>query len=138
MRNGTEAAVGRWPLPVAPAALRCVGLPDTLLADTLLLRVGAGSLPIPGGAPSVILSVHLFISPVFISLASIAASAMVNVVSVMADAASVLTTGASGVAFGIASAVAGGVDIRGGTRAITIRSGGGILVRPTTRTTTNS
>jgi hypothetical protein len=69
--------VGPWHLPVTPAASRRVGLLDTRWG-----RVGAGSLPHPAGAASVILSVRLSIS-----LASIDP---IEVTLVMVDAASAL------------------------------------------------
>ena len=119
-------AVGPWHLPVTAAASRRVGLLDTLLG-----RAEAGSLPHPAGVASVILSVHLSISPASINLVSIEAAF------VMVDAASAIATSASGMDSGTASAVAGGVDIRGGTQAITIPIGGGIL-HLTTRTTSDS
>jgi len=118
--------VGPWHLPVTPAASRRVGLLDTRWG-----RVGAGSLPLPAGAASVILSVRLSIS-----LASIDP---IEVTLVMVDAAPALATSASGMDSGTASAVAGGVDIRGGTQAITIPIGGGIPhLMIMTRTTSNS
>ena len=118
--------MGPWHLPVTAAASRRVGLLDTLLG-----RAGAGSLPHPAGAASVILSVRLSISLASIDLVSIEAAF------VMVDAASAIATSASGMDSGTASAVAGGVDIRGGTQAITIPIGGGIL-HLTTRTTSDS
>jgi hypothetical protein len=114
-------AVGPWHLPATAAASRREGLLDTLLG-----RAEAGSLPHPAGAASVILSVRLSIS-----LASIDP---IEVTLVMVDAASALATSASGMDSGTASAVAGGVDIRGGTQAITIPIGGGIPHRMTTTT----
>jgi hypothetical protein len=104
------------------------------LLDTLLGRAGAGSLPHPAGAASVILSVRLSISLASINLVSIEAAF------VMVDAASAIATSASGMDSGTASAVAGGVDgvdIRGGTQAITIPIGGGIP-HLMTRTTSDS
>lgn len=104
-----------------------MGLLDTLL-DTLLGRAGAGSLPHSAGAASVILSV-----PLSINLVSIEAAFVV------VDAASATATSASGMDSSTASAVAGGMDIRGGTQAITIPIGGGIPHRMTmTRTTSDS
>ncbi len=118
--------VGPWHLPVTPAASRGVGL-----LDTLWERAGAGSLPHAAGAASVILSVRLSIS-----LASINP---IEGALVMVEAASALATSASGMDSGTASAVAGGVDIRGGTQAITIPIGGGIPhLMIMTRTTSDS
>jgi hypothetical protein len=96
------------------------------LLDTLLGRAGAGSLPGPAGAASVILSVRLSINLVSIEAAF-----------VVVDAASAIATSASGLDSGTASAVAGGVDIRGGTQAITIPIGGGIPHRMTMTGTTS-
>lgn len=135
-------AVGPWHLPVTPAASRRVALRDTLLGPA------AASLAYPAGAASVILSVRLSISPACISPACITLAcislafvslASVNMLSIEAfvvDAASAIATVASGMDSGTASAVAGG-DFRGGTQAITIPLGGGIL-HPTTRTTIDS
>jgi hypothetical protein len=120
--------VGPWHLPITAAASRRVGLLDTLLG-----RAGAGSLPHPAGAASVILSVRLSISLASINLVSIEAAL------VMVDAASAIATSASGMDSGTASAVAGGADIRGGTQAITIPIGGGIPhLMIMTRTTSDS
>ena len=118
--------VGPWHLPVTPAASRRVGLQDTLWG-----RAGAGSLPHAAGAASLILSVRPSIS-----LASVNP---IEVALVMVDAASALATSASGMDSGTASAVADGVDIRGGTQAITIPIGGGIPpLMIMTRTTSDS
>ena len=119
--------VGPWHLPVTPAASRRVGLLDTRWG-----RVGAGSLPHPAGAASGILSVRLSISLASINMVSIEVAFVV-------DAASAIVTCASGMDSGTASAVAGGVDIRGGTQAITIPIGGGIPhLMIMTRTTSDS
>jgi hypothetical protein len=109
-----QLGVGPWHLPVTAASRRVGHL------DTLLDRAVAGSLPHPAGAVSVILSVRLSISLASINLFSIEAAF------VMVDAASAIATSASGMDSGTASAVAGGVDIRGGTQPITIPIGGGI------------
>jgi len=119
-------AVGPWHQPVTAAASRRVDLLDTLLG-----RAGAVSLPHPAAAASVVLSVRLSISLASINLVSIEAAF------VMVDAASAIATSASGMDSGTASAVAGSVDIRGGTQAITIPIGGGILPLMT-KTTRNS
>jgi hypothetical protein len=82
---------------------------------------------------SVILSVHLSVILASINPVSIEAAF------VMVDAASVIAASASGMDSGTASTVAGGMDIRGGTQAITIPIGGGIPLRMTmTRTTSDS
>ena len=120
--------VGPWHPPVTAAASRRVGLLATLLG-----RAGAGSLPHPAAAASVILSVRLSVNQVSINLVSIEAAFG------MVDAASVIATSASGMDSGTASAVVGGVDIRGGTQAITIPLGGGIPhLMIMTRTTSDS
>jgi hypothetical protein len=136
-------AVGPWHLLVTPAALRRVALLGTLLG-----RAAAASLAHPAGAASVILSVRLSISLAYVSLAYVSLAcvslasvslAYVNMLSIEAfvvDAASAIATVASGMDSGTASTVAGG-DFRGGTQAITIPLGGGIL-HPTTRTTIDS
>ena len=121
-------AVGPWHLPVTAAASRRVGLPDALLG-----RAGAGSLPHPAGAASVIPPVRLSINLASINLGSIEAAFVV------VDAASAIATSASGMDSGTALVVAGGVDIRGGTQAITIPIGGGIPhLMIMTRTTSDS
>jgi len=117
--------VGPWHLPVTPAAAS----PRAGLLDTLWGRAGAGSLPHAAGAASVILSVRLSVNLASVNL--------VEGAFVMVDAASALATSASAMDSRTASAVAGGVDIRGGTQAITIPLGGGIL-HPMTRTTIDS
>jgi len=126
-------AVGPWHLPVTPAASRRVALRDTLLG-----RAAAASLAHPAGAASVILSVRLSIGLACISLASVSLASinMLSIEAFVVDAASAIATVASGMDSGTASAVAGG-DFRGGTQAITIPLGGGIL-HPTTRTTIDS
>jgi hypothetical protein len=141
-------AVEPWHLPVTPAALRRVALLGTLLG-----RTAAASLAQPAGAASVILSLRLSISLVCVSLVcvslvcvslacvslacvSLASVNMLSIEAFVVDAASAIATVASGMDSGTASTVAGG-DFRGGTQAITIPLGGGIL-HPTTRTMIDS
>src|SRR5260370_33418337 len=78
------------------------------------------------------------VSGACVSLAcvSLASVHRLSIEAFVVDAASAIATVASGMDSGTASAVAGG-DFRGGTQAITIPLGGGIL-HPTTRTPTDS